>query len=72
MYYTFVKIQLFYKDTILHYELYVHAQLLNSVLLFVSPWTRAPQAPLSMEFSRQEYRSGLSLPTPVVSLQPWD
>ena len=65
MYYTFVKIQLFYKDTILHYELYVHAQLFNSVLLFVSPWTRAPQAPLSMEFSRQKYWSGLPLPTPV-------
>ena len=56
MYYTFVKIQFFYKDTILHYVLLcVHAQLLNSVLLFVTPWTRASQAPLSMEFSRQEY-----------------
>ena len=27
--------------------------------LFVTPWPIAPQAPLSMGFSRQEYRSGL-------------
>ena len=27
--------------------------------LFVTPWTVAPQAPLSMGFSRQEYWSGL-------------
>ena len=29
----------------------------------VTPWTVALQAPLSMEFSRQEYWSGLSFPT---------
>ena len=34
------------------------------VLLFVTPWTVAHQAPLSMEFSRQEYWSGLPLPSP--------
>ena len=28
----------------------------------VTPWTVAPQAPLSMGFSRQEYWSGLPLP----------
>ena len=28
------------------------------------PWTMACQAPLSMEFSRQEYWSGLPLPSP--------
>ena len=31
---------------------------LGSVWLFVTPWTIARQAPLSMEFSRQEYWSG--------------
>ena len=31
---------------------------------FTTPWTRAHQAPLSMEFSRQEYWSGLPLPSP--------
>jgi len=30
----------------------------------VTPWTIAPQALLSMEFSRQEYWSGLSFPPP--------
>ena len=29
---------------------------------FVTPWTVARQAPLSMGFSRQEYWSGLSCP----------
>ena len=29
-----------------------------------TPWTVACQAPLSMEFSRQEYWNGLPLPTP--------
>ena len=32
--------------------------------LFLTPWTVAYQAPLSMGFSRQEYWSGLPLPTP--------
>ena len=35
-----------------------------SVWLFLTPWTVACQASLSMEFSRQEYRSGLPFPTP--------
>ena len=30
---------------------------------FVTPWTVACQAPLSMEFSRQEYWSGLPFPS---------
>jgi len=31
---------------------------------FATPWTVAHQAPLSMEFSRQEYWSGLPFPPP--------
>ena len=31
---------------------------------FVSPWTVAHQAPLSMGLSRQEYSSGLPFPPP--------
>ena len=42
----------------------VRAQLLSPVQLFVIPRTAAHQAPLSMEFSRQEYWSGLPFPTP--------
>ena len=34
------------------------------VLVTETPWTVARQAPLSMEFSRQEYWSGLPFPSP--------
>ena len=37
---------------------------LSHVQLFVTPWTIAYQAPLSMGFSRQEYWSGLPFPSP--------
>ena len=37
---------------------------LSRVLLFVTAWTVARQAPLSMGFSRQEYWSGLPFPPP--------
>ena len=37
---------------------------LSHVQLFATPWTVAHQAPLSMEFSRQEYWSRLPSPTP--------
>ena len=36
----------------------------------VTPWTVARQAPLPMEFSRQEYWSGLLFPTPGDLLDP--
>ena len=39
-------------------------QSLSRVRLFVTPWIVAHQAPLSREFSRQEYRSGLPFPPP--------
>ena len=39
-------------------------QLLSHVQLFATPQTVAHQAPLSMEFSRQEYQSGLPFPSP--------
>ena len=39
-------------------------KLLSRVRLFAVPWTAAYQAPQSMEFSRQEYRSGLPFPSP--------
>ena len=37
-----------------------------SVRLLATPWTTAYQAPPSMGFSRQEYWSGLPLPSPVI------
>ena len=36
------------------------------VRLFATPWTAAYQAPQSMGFSRQEYWSGLPLPSPTL------
>ena len=36
----------------------------SRVWLFATPWTVAYKAPLSMEFSRQEYWSGFPLPSP--------
>ena len=38
---------------------------LSRVWLFATPWTVAHQAPQSMEFSRQEYWSGLPFPSPI-------
>ena len=40
------------------------AQLLSCVWFFATPWTVVHQAPVSMEFFRQEYTSGLPLPSP--------
>ena len=42
----------------------VHAKSLSHVHLIQTLWTVAPQAPLSMAFSRQEYWSGLPCPPP--------
>ena len=42
----------------------MRAQSLSCVQLFATPWTVAHQASLSMEFSRQEYWSGLLFPPP--------
>ena len=40
------------------------SQLLSHVQLFATSGTITGQSPLSMEFSRQEYRSGLPCPPP--------
>ena len=42
----------------------VKVKLLSRVRLLVTPWTAAYQAPPSMGFSRQEYWSGVPLPSP--------
>ena len=39
-------------------------KLLSCVQLFTTPWSAAYQAPPSMGFSRQEYWSGVPLPSP--------
>ena len=42
----------------------MHVCVLSQVQFFATPWTAADQAPLSMEFSRQEYWIGLPFPSP--------
>ena len=42
---------------------------LSRVLLLATPWTAAYQAPPSMGFSRQEYWSGVPLPSPSFVVQ---
>ena len=42
----------------------VKVKSLSPVWLLATPWTAAYQAPLSMGFSRQEYWSGVPLPSP--------
>ena len=44
----------------------VEVKSLSRVWLLATPWTAAYQAPPSMGFSRQEYWSGLPLPSPTV------
>ena len=47
------------------FELYVFKILVaQSCLTLVTPWTVAPQAPLSMGFFRQEYWSRVPFPSP--------
>ena len=43
----------------------VKVKSLSPVRLLATPWTAAHQAPPSMGFSRQEYWSGVPLPSPI-------
>ena len=50
------------------WEWKVKGKSLSHVRLFETPWTAAFQAPPSMGFSRQEYWSGVPLPSPTILL----
>ena len=43
----------------------------SRVWLCVTPWTAAHQAPLSLEFSRQEHWSGFPFPSPMHESEKW-
>ena len=43
----------------------VKVKSLSRIQLLATPWTAAHQAPPSMGFSRQEYWSGLPMPSPI-------
>ena len=47
----------------------VKVKSLSRVRLFVTPWSAAYQAPPSMGFPRQEYWSGVPLPSPTKSIR---
>ena len=50
----------------------VKVKSLSRVRLFATPWFAAYQAPPSMGFARQEYWSGLLLPSPSVVIEVWN
>ena len=50
----------------------VKVKTLSRVRLFATPWTEAYQAAPSMGFSRQEYWSGLPLPSPIRRIQKYN
>ena len=47
----------------------VKVKSLSRVRLLATPWTTAYQAPPSMGFSRQEYWSGVPLPSPIERIE---
>ena len=51
-------------DTFHFSYIYSIVELLSHVLLLVTPWPAALQAPLSVGFPKQEYLSGLLFPSP--------
>ena len=48
----------------------MHTKSFSSIRFCATQWTAAHQIPLSMEFSRQEYWSGLSFPSPRIKSFP--
>ena len=52
------------------WEWKVKVKSFSHVRLFVTPWTVAYQSPPSMGFTRQEYWSGMPLPSPSGALFP--
>ena len=48
------------------------SEVAQSCRLLATAWTEAHQAPPSMGFSRQEYWSGLPLPSPVIMLNSFN
>ena len=57
------KTKIMVSSSIIH-SFIISFQSLICVQLFVTQWTTAHQAPLSMGFSRQEHWSGLPFPSP--------
>ena len=67
VYQIFLKVAKGWRET----KIWIGAVLIP-VQLFSTPWTVAPQAPLSMKFPMQEYWNGLPFPPLGESFQPRD
>ena len=67
-----MKLELIIQSEVSQKEKHQYSMLshLSRVQLFATPWIVAHQAPLSMEFSRLEYWSGLPFPSPGDLLDP--
>ena len=53
----------YFEDSVVYVCVCVYVHVLSHVRLFATPWTVALQTPLSREFSRREYWSGLPFPS---------
>ena len=53
-----------WKVIFVFFYIFERVNFLSHALLFATPWTVAYQTPPSMGFSRQEYWSGVSFPSP--------
>ena len=60
----YLEIHLSHPNPLYSEKVKVKVKSLSRARLFVTPWTVVYRAPLSMGFSRQEYWSGLPLPSP--------
>ena len=59
--------EFFYQITLIFWDkhqLIVRVCVLSCVQLFAAPWTAAHQAPLPMDFSKQEYWNGMLFSSP--------
>ena len=63
-YYDYTYLQFIYFIAIKYSNVQTSVCVLSHVQLFAASWTVACQAPLSVEFSRQEYQKGLPFPPP--------
>ena len=66
LYYAYICIHIYTYIHVLYNIIYMHSYSVSSVMSdsWQPIWTVARQAPLSMELSRQEYWSGLPVPSP--------
>ena len=63
------RVRHYWSDLAAAWKWKVKVKSLSWVWLFATPWTAAYQAPPPMGFSRQDYWSGVPLPSPCISYE---